>query len=297
MRSRLADGGVVASVVELRSFSPSHMPKRFLVSLTFAGALALGTACRDAVAPEPQRSSGPPAPPPQTPPQVPLDVFTLNFSSRGLVAVVGDSLALSGQVYRGATELPDTLQWSTSDSSIASIEVVEKNVVLIRTFRSGSVTISVRVQAAVANPARQVGLQVFARSNRASPIVIEEFTLLAVGTPVSFYGPMLRLRDTSAVGTARVVGLAMDLPELGWTLVCSADRSVYGGWSAFNLPGDLNYGVGNNPRPSSRRGPPTVRVTALMSDGLAASSSATATIEPYTFGGWYDGYDTGAQCY
>ena len=301
MGSRLADGGAVASVLPLPSFSPGHMSKRVLLSITFAGALGLGTACRDAVAPESQRSPGPgattPPAPPQTPPQVPLDVLTLNISSHGLVAVVGDSLVLSGQVSRGGAELPDSLQWSTSDSSIASVQVVEKNVVLLRALRSGTVTISVRVQAAVANPARQVGLQVFARSNRVSPIVIDEFTLLQVGTPVSSYGPMLRLRDTSAFGTTKVIGLAMDLPELGWSLFCSADQNVGGGWSAFNLPGDLNYGIAFTPRSSSRRGPPTVRTTALMSDGLAASSSATAKIEPYTGGGWYDGYDTGAQCY
>jgi hypothetical protein len=277
------------------------MARRVFLSVTFAGTLALGTACRDAVAPEPQRSPGPvvttPPATPQTPPQAPPDVLRLDFSSHGLAAVVGDTLVLSGHVNRGAIELPDSLEWATSDSSVASVEVIEKNVVLLRTFKSGSVTITIRVQAAVADPAREVGLRVFARSDRVSPIVIDDFTLLQVGTPVSFYGPMLRLRDTSAAGTAKVVGLALDLPEIGSTLFCSADLTVGGGWSAFNPPADMNFGIFLIPRSSSRVGPSTVRVTAVLSDGLAVTSSATATIKPYAGGGWYDGDDTGAQCY
>ena len=186
---------------------------------------------------------------------------------------------LSGQVRHGIVDTRDSLTWETSDASIASVEAVESNTALLRALRTGSVTISARAPSARPDLSSQVTLRVFARSDVVSPIVVDEFSVLRSSTPA--YAPKLRLHDTSAAGTARVIGLAIDMPEIGWSFFCSADRMPgAAGWSAFNAPADMNYGILLGPRPSSRAGPPTVRVIADLGDGVVVSTKAVGTIEP-----------------
>jgi hypothetical protein len=276
---------------------------RLLLYLTVAGALALGAACRDAAAPEPVRSDAPSAPgtpsTPQTPAQAPIDTISLNLRGPGVVVIAGDSLRLSGQVRRGTAEAPDTLAWETSDPSVATVESLERNAVLLRTLRSGSVTISTRTQSALPELSARLVLQVLARSNRASTIVVDQFSLLQVSTRdgAAFYEPKLLLRDTSVTGTASVIGLVIDAPEIGRSIFCSADHIVgASGWSAFNPPGDMNYGFFLGPGAFRRVGAPTVRVSVRLGDGLGVSLNATGTVEPTTGWTWYDGEDTGVRC-
>ena len=269
------------------------------LSILVIAALASLTACDDpSTSTAPRGSTTQPSPPPV--PGTPSDAVWLNFDGPRLLVVAGDSLRLSGQVRRGTAEAPDTLEWETSDASIGSIEAIEKNIVLLRTFRSGTVTISASTRSARPELSRQLVLQVFARSNSASPIVVDEFSIMQIytGDGRAFYEPKLRLHDTSATGTARVVGLAIDIPQLGSSVFCLSDRIVgAAGWSAFNPPGDMNYGLFLVQRASSRVGSPTVRVSAVLSDGLAVSSNVTGTMELNTTQWrWYDGEDTGVRC-
>ena len=274
------------------------MRAHFLIHLTVVGALALGAACRDAAAPEQVSSAGITVTPDTTStPQASYDAVWLNFGAPGLL--VGDSALLSAQVLRGRYEAFDTLAWETNDASIASVETVGKNVVLIRALRSGSVAISARTQSAMPDLSTRLDLQVFARSNAASPIVVDEFSILQslMGNGAVYHQPKLRLRDTSAAGTARVIGLAIDVPQIGGSVFCSSNQTVgASGWSAFNPPGDMNYGFSIVPRGPGRAGEPTVRVIAVLSDGFGVSFTATGKIELATPWQYYDGDDTGVRC-
>ena len=145
----------------------------------------------------------------------------------------------------------------------------------------------------------RVDLQVFGRSSSASPIVVEEFSILQVPflDGQVAYQPNLRLRDTSSAAAARVVALTIDVPQLGSSVFCAANRVVGAvGWSAFNPPGDMHYGFLLVSRAGSRAAAPTVRVTAVLSDGLGVSFTASGTTQPYTHASWYDGEDTGVRC-
>jgi len=253
--------------------------------------------------PTPVQPVGPPIVPstpstPQTPAQTGYDAVSLNFSGPGLLA--GDTVLLRGQVHRGTADAPDTLAWETSDASVVSIETIGKNVVRIHALRSGTAAISARTLTALPELSRRLDLRVIDFSTRASPIVVDQFSILQVptGNGTSFYQPMLRLRDTSATGTTKVIGLEIDVPQLGTVLYCSVNLVVgAAGWSAFNPPGDMNYGFMLTPRDATGNAPPTVRVTALLNDGLGVASTATGKTELSTDNWqWFDGADTGATC-
>lgn len=306
VRSRLSDGGdlKLGTSRDCAALFPTRHMKHLVRHAAVAVALAGGTACRDAIAPEPVRTTAPPVPPsnpstPQTPPPPPTDAIWFRFGGPGIVEVAGDTIVLSAPVLRGTAELPDSLTFETSDTSIVAIDVVERNVVQLRALKSGTANILARTSNRTPELSTRATLQVFARSNRPSPIVVDEFSLLKSATTLGpFYEPRLRLRDTSATGTAKVIGLAIDLPEVGWSVICSPDRLVGGaGWSAFNPPGDMDYGLFLAPRSSGRVGPPTVRVIALLSDGLAVSSKVTGgALVIANDWQWHDGDDTGARC-
>ena len=279
--------------------------QRHILHLVVASALASGTACRDAAGPHTYIADGAPGVPgtpstPQPTSPAPYDSVILNFRGARLLAVAGDTLVLSGLVHRGTTESSDALSWATSDASIASIEPIRDNVILLHARQGGSVTITASTRSGTPELSRQIVLRVLPRSNAASPIVVDAFTLVRFsatfdGQPL--YWPQVTLRDTSAAGTTRVVGFAIDVPESGSAVFCTADRSVGGGWSAFNAPGDMDYGIVLFPRTARRDGPPTLRVNVLLPDGSAVSSAVTGTMVPLAPGTtWYGGEDTGAQC-
>ena len=207
---------------------------------------------------------------------------------------------LSGRVRRESSETSESLLWETSDPSVTSIEAVETNVVRLRTHRSGSVTIAARTRSPMPELSRQLVLLVLARSETASPIVVDEFALLyapSANPGFSLHVPRVRLRDTSIAGTAKVIGLLVDVPQLGTAVFCSTDRVIdAAGWSAFNPPGDMNYGFFLTPKSRAWTGAPTLRVIAKLEDGLAVSSSVTGRTVLDPTWQWYDGEDTGVRC-
>ena len=277
-----------------------------LLAVLAIATLASVSACAEPGAPTtPQGGITQPPPPTAQPsipstPSVPIDEVSLNYGGSSLLAVAGDSLTLSGRVRRGWSEAPDSLVWETSDPSIASIEEVARNVVQLRTLRSGSATIAARTRSAMPELSRRLVLQVLARSQKASPIVVDEFATLYSGSAVgafSVHVPKVRLRDTSIAASAKVIGLAIDIPEIGTAVFCSADRIVgAAGWAAFNPPADMNYGFFLSPKSRIRNGAPTLRVIARLDDGLAASSSVTGTSVLDLTWNWHDGEDTGVRC-
>ena len=281
--------------------SATLMRRHSWIFLTAACALACVAACSDAAAPSPASAAQPAdtsgTSSQQTPPPTGYDAVWMNFVGPALIA--GDSVLIRGRVHRDTAYSPDTLAWATSDPSIASIEVTDRNVVLLRALRSGSVAISARTQSARPELTTRLALQVFARSNAVSPIVVDEFAILRtvyLDGSVS-YEPKLRLRDTSTAGTAKVIGLAIDVPQIGSSVFCSANRIVgAAGWSAFNPPGDMNYGFWLVPQYPTRVAVPTVRVSAVLSDGAGVSLTATGQTEPAPNSNWYDGEDTGVRC-
>ena len=279
-------------------------PPRLLAVFTLA-TLASMAACGEPggpTTPQGTITQPPPTAQPSTPstPNAPIDQVLLSFGGSGLLAVAGDSLMLSGEVHRGSSETLETLVWETSDPSITSIEAVETNLVRLRTHRSGAVTIAARTRSALPELSRRLVLEVLARSEKASPIVVDEFALVyapSANPRLSLHMPRVRLRDTSIAGTARVIGISVDVPQLGNAVFCSTDRIIDAvGWSAFNPPGDMNYGFFLTPKSSAWNGAPTLRVIAQFKDGLAVSSSVTGQTVLDPTWKWYEGDDTGVRC-
>ena len=208
----------------------------------------------------------------------------LELSFKDFSVVTGDTIEMRGYVHRGQGVSVEALEWTISDPSVASIRLVDTNLIEVRALRSGGVTISARTLGSLQELSARATLKVFARSSQPSPIVVDEFSVLEqiFAVPVFVYAPNLRLRDTSATGSARVIGITIDLPGANRRLYCAPNRIVgAASWTVFPPPGDQNGAFLSGQ--DFQRLPDivvdaTARVTAVLSDGLGVSFTMTGKI-------------------
>ena len=210
-----------------------------------------------------------------------------------LVTVTGDSAWMIGVVYRGTGVAPDTLEWTISDPSVASIETVDKNRIMVRALRTGTATIAARTNDSRPDLSASANIQVIGRSSAASPVIAEEFSILEYhSVDYRFFGyvPNLVLRDTSAAQASRVIGITIDLPGAAGPSLCYSDHVVGAGlWTVFPPPGDLN-GIGLGRQDGQRLPDVTVdavaHITVAQSDGLGMTFSVSGKIlqsQPSTY--------------
>lgn len=217
------------------------------------------------------------------------DALSLSFQDVGIIT--GDTIQMRGYVHRGQSESTEALEWTSSDPTVAAIRLVGANLIEVRALRSGGVTISARTLGSQPELSARASLKVFARSSQPSPIVVDEFSVLEqiFAVPVFVYAPNLRLRDTSPDGSARVIGITIDLPGADDRLYCAPNRVVGAdNWTVFPPPGDQNGDFLR--RQDFQRLPDlgvdaVVHVTAVLSDGLGVSSTVTGKIVP-DFSSW-----------
>ena len=218
------------------------------------------------------------------------DALELSFQNVGVIT--GDTIEMRGYVHRGQGVSMEALQWTISDPSVASMRLLDANLIEVRALRSGDVTISARTLGAEQELSARASLKVFARSSQPSPIVVDEFSVLEqiFTVPVFIYAPNLRLRDTSTTGSARVIGITIDLPGADHRLYCAPNRVPGAGvWTVFPPPGDQNGDFlghqGGYQRLPDITVDAMVHVTAVLSDGLGVSSMVTGKIVP-NFSSW-----------
>jgi len=211
------------------------------------------------------------------------------------ILITGDSAWMIGVVYRGTGVAPDTLEWVISDPSIASIDVVDKNRVIIRALGAGAATIFARTRSSRPELSASTNVTVIARSNAASPIVAETFSILEyhdLDFRYYIYVPDLRLRDTSAAQDARVVGITIDLPGATRPMYCAANRVIgSGSWTVFPPPGDMN-GTALS-RTDWQRIPDVsvnavAHVNAVLADGLGVSFTVTGKVVPVVVQSYFE---------
>jgi len=212
----------------------------------------------------------------------------LTLLPQNVGVVVGDTIRLQGDVYRDQKHSPEALEWTISDSSVAVIRLLGDYSIEVQALRSGVVTLSARTLGSQQQLSAIASLKVYGRSSQPSPIVVEDwFSIVEQARAGSHfeYVASLRLRDTSATHSTRVVGISIDLPGSGHPPTYCAPNHVLGAgiWTPFAPPRDENN-TPLGPRGDQRLPDLTViavaHVSAVLSDSLGVSFVVRGGIWP-----------------
>ena len=252
------------------------MRRHLLLHLTIASVLAFASACIEPAAPAyvivipPVQPAQPPPPPPPPPPESNLYLTPSNVS-----ILTNDSLSVHGFAYPGEGLESDTLDWSVNDSTLASIDVVGTDRVVIHTLQAGDLLISARTRGSRFPVGTSASVKILARSSQPAPIEVVEFyanEYTPYWNPSEWtYTPQLSLR---AVGqdSVRILGVTFDLPGSQWSPYCSIAKSVP--QSATPMIAPLGYENSIYLAQEDHRSRPgaqaVARITVLLNDGTGA---------------------------
>ena len=251
------------------------MRRHLLLHLTLAGVLAFASACFEPAAPAyviviPPAQPAQPPPPPPPPPESHLYLTPSTVS-----ILTDDSLSVHGFAYPGEGLESDTLDWSVNDSTIASIDVVGTDRVVIHTLQAGDLFVSARTRGPRFQVAASASVKILARSMQPAPIEVVEFyayEYMPYWNPSQWaYTPQLSLR---AVGqdSIRILGVTFDLPGSQWSPYCSTAKPVR--QSARPMVAPLGYENSIYLSQEDHRARPgaqaVARINVLLNDGTGA---------------------------
>ena len=251
-------------------------------------------ACSDAASPAAPRNE--PAP-------LPADTRPAVVQIYGQATILaGDGYAFSSRVTtaNGAL-LPGTpIAFVTGDTSVAIIESVsaigDGFRARIRGVGPGYTTIT----ATALGRTTAAGVKVFAPASGPSSVVIEDFHVVAYGSPAGQWSPLLRMRDTAGNRGAAVIRVTFPSAAANNTLSCTMSRPV--GAMPFELfpeiYGDYELTISGGDALVLVGGKMTVLVTVALDDSVATVLTATGPIvagsPPSTnSGGTSDGMNCG----
>lgn len=255
--------------------------RRHHILPTLVSALLGAVACHDAAAPAAPRQSAPVTPAaPQAPPSVANDGVAL--WPRNVSVLVGDSLTMEGYAYRGQ-QVADTLDWAVNDTTLASLQVVGLNRILIRPLRTGYLTVSATARNAPSPLAASTSVKVLAGSLQPPPVEVTEFYVreyLSYVTSQWHYAPQLALRATSP-DSVPIASVTVEIPGLARTMFCQTSGGVRNSLRPLFAP--LGDGMMMIFSESGRRASPgaqaVARITVILSDGTGARLVAKGAID------------------
>lgn len=189
-----------------------------------AGVLAYAGACSDSAVPAiaPRQNPATPTLPP------PPNDASVSFSPSNAGVLADDSLSMGGFVYRGRGAGSDTLDWSVDDTTLASIQVVGLNRIMIHPRRAGWLTVSARTRGALPLLAASTSIKILTPSAQPAPIDVAEFRVVEYWYQAAAqwrYAPQLALQ---AIGqdSVGIVSVRLEIPEIAPSVFCWTDRLV-----------------------------------------------------------------------
>ena len=115
-----------------------------------------------------------------------------------------------------------------------------------------------------------------------------------------WYTPHLRLRDTSALGSARVVAIRIDIPGIEGPAQCVTNHALGAeSWDVFLPPGDMNgswIGRQDGQRIPDATVDVAAHVSAVLSDGLGVSLTLTGKLVSVEARSWTDSGKDAPYC-
>jgi hypothetical protein len=242
--------------------------------------LAALTACSESVAPSRPRpaDSDTTTPPPAPAYRAPYRVW-LNDTPRDIAE--GDSILL-GALVTDATGrvVPNaSIEWSSGDPTIATAESRATGEVRIVAASPGNVAVG----ASALGAGTFVFVWVRPRSTGPSPVVVDDFRMIAVRLVPSdnwYYAPSIVLRDTSALGGSAVIRASFELPDSPATPECATQREIpRTGRELFpEVQGAYGASVGSSIGVLPRAGQAVAHLTVRTGAGTAVTMTITGPI-------------------
>jgi hypothetical protein len=244
-----------------------------------AATLAL-TACSDSVGPSSPRpvANDTTTPPPAPAYSAPYHVW-LNDTPRDLAE--GDSVLLDASVTdaNGRLVSDASIEWESGNAAVAPASTRPFGAVRIVAASPGNAAIA----AASLGARAFVSVTVLPRSSDPSPVVVDDFRVIAVRLVPSddwYYTPTIALRDTSAAGGSAVIRTSFELPDAAPTPECATEREIpRAGRELFpEAQGAYGWTIGSSIGVLPLSGQAIVHLTVRTGAGTAVTMAVTGPI-------------------